>query len=156
MAYPKTSIITITPTVTAGAYSANNAVGGLLTFTSRMFTPNKTGVLLSISIVDAASQNAALELVLFDRSFTATADNDAFAPSDADLANCLGVIPIAAGDYYTFSSNSVATIRSVGLGVKSAGTTHGDLAIYGQLVTRGTPTYATTSDIDVVLTILHD
>ncbi len=152
----KTTRIIQAPTVTAGAYSANDAVGGLLTFKTRWFTPNSTGVILSVQIKDNAKQNAALELVLFSKTFTATANNDAFDPSDADMVNCLGVIPISGTDYVDFVDNSIATVKNIGLAVRSDDTTHGDRAIYGQLVTRGTPTYVATSDISVILEILHD
>ncbi len=160
----QTRIITVTPVVTAGAYSANDALGGLLVFKDALLPGLvQTGVILTVTLLDAASQDAATDLVLFNQTFTATADNAAFAPSDADLLNCLGVISIAAGDYATFSGNSIATVRNAGFGAKSVdtigaqtGTSTGDGNLYGQLVTRATPTYAATSDISVTITVLQD
>ncbi len=155
-----TSIIRLNPTVTAGAYTAADAVGGLLTFEGALKNDKKSGVVLSITIQDNASQESALDLVLFNQSFTATADNAAFAPSDADLVNCLGIISILSTDYSTFSTNSIATLRNVGMGVKSVnetgGVQGGDGSIYGQLVARGTPTYVAVTDLSITLTILQD
>lgn len=159
----QTRIIQVSPTVTAGAYSANDALGGLLVFKDALLPGEQTGVILTVTLQDNASQDIATDLVLFNQTFTATADNDAFAPSDADLANCLGVISIAAGDYATFSANSIATVRNAGFGVKSVdvagtktGAEAGDGNLYGQLVTRGTPTYVATTDIKVTITVLQD
>lgn len=155
----KTVIIKVDPTVTAGAYSAGDALGGLLTFENALAYPKRTGVILSAVLLDEASQDDETELVLFDRTFTATTDNAAFDPTDADLLNCLGVISFGAGNYYNFTDNSIATVRNVGLGIRNLTEdkeTTDDSAIYGQLVTRGTPTYVAITDIQVILTILQD
>ena len=136
------------PTVTAGAYSAGDAVGGLLTFTDA--TPGGNGVsgalLMSCVIADEAKQSIETDLVLFSESFTPTADNAAFAPSDADLLNCIGVVTVA--DYAAFSASSVGTVANVGLPIKLTGAGGG---LFGQLVTRGTPTYAATTDVAVYI-----
>ena len=81
-----------TPTVTVGAYSALDAVGGKLEFTDVCTSFNNTGQITQGHIKDAAKQNALLILVLFDRDFTATADNAPFAVSDADLLNVCAVL----------------------------------------------------------------
>jgi len=141
---------TQTPTVTAGAYSANEAVGGKLTFADAVDPGASPGALLeSVTILDLAKQDIQLDLVLFDRDFTATTDNAAFDPSDADAAHIIGVVKVT--DYADFADSSVATKAGIGLPLKCAsGST-----IYGQLVTRGTPTYAAVTDITVTLGIVR-
>lgn len=84
-----------TPTVTAGAYSAGDAVGGLLTFANAARASGGGGVVKGVVIVDDAGQDAELELWLFDRTFTAMVDNAAWAPSEANLENLLAVISTA-------------------------------------------------------------
>lgn len=155
MSDTRSEIVAVTPTITAGAYSTGDAVGGLLTFTDILEGLGKSGLIHTVSIVDKAAQLAQLELVLFDQSFTAAADNAAFDPSDADLANCIGVVPIYATDYFNFTDNAIAVVRNVGLVVdlQQSSTDHN---LYGQLVVRGTPTYASTSDIIVKLHVLQD
>lgn len=144
--------ISQTPTVsTTPAYTAKDAVGGLLTFANAVRASGGSGLLQSIHVVDKGQQMANLDLVLFDATFTAPTDNAIFAPSDAELATCVGVIPIYAGDYNDFSTNSVATKPAVGLEFVLAGT-----SLFGALVTRGTPTYTSTSDLTVILTVLQD
>ena len=150
----------LTPVVSAAsAYTAGDAVGGLLTFEDALDGNKKTGVVLSVTIQDNDSEDAALELVLFSQPFTATADNAAFDPTDADLANCLGKITITAGDYTAFSDNSIATARNVGLVVNSTDVKDaqkGNGNLYGQLITSGTPTYTAITDISVTLGVLQD
>ncbi len=153
----QTRVITLTPVITTDAYTAGDALGGLLKFENVLFNPKRTGVALSLTIIDKASQDAETELVLFSETFTATADNAAFAPSDADLLNCLGTISVGAGNYATFSANSAGTKPNAGLGLHSTEDYRENEAssIYGQLVTRGTPTYAV-GDIQIKLTVLQD
>ena len=141
-----------TPTITAGAYSANDAVGGLITFANVATTDSRgSGVIQSITIIDDAAQNAELELHLFDRTFTATGNNDAFAPSDDDLENYLGYILVTPADYRSFASNSAAHVSNIGLAYDLD-----DRSLFCQLVTRGTPTYAATDDLTVKIAILQD
>lgn len=141
--------LTATPTVTAGAYSANDAVGGKLTFSGVGQNAFMAGKVFGVTILDKAKQNAALVLVLFNADFTATPDNDPFDPSDADLANCIGIISIAGSDYGSFNDNSLAYKDINGPHFKLPG--DGTTPIYGQLYTTGTPTYASTSDLKVTL-----
>lgn len=143
--------ISQTPVVTAGAYSANDAVGGLLTFVDAtgQMNPSQAGLIESVVIIDRASQNAVTDLVLFSETFTATADNAAFDPTDADLSNCIGFVTVSG--YASFNDNSVGVAKNVGLPLPAAG----NGAIYGQLVTRGTPTYVATDDISVIITVVR-
>lgn len=153
---PRASIVykTATPTITAGAYSAGDALGGLLTFATANRSSGLAITILSAQILDLHKQSAATDLVLFDRTFTATADNDPFDVGDADLPNWRGAIEFVAGDYFAFNDSSAAswpqTTANSGFPILLNGT-----SLFGQLVTRGTPTYNTTSDITVGLTILQ-
>lgn len=147
----KTKTVSQTPTVTAGAYSAEEAVGGKLTF-DIIDAQTGTGIVHTLVITDLAKQSVAMELWLFDRNFTATADNAAFDVADADLPNVLGVIPIATTDWFASADSSVACVRNIGL----VGTAIDGHNIFGQLKAVGTPTYSATSDLTVKLTVLQD
>ena len=143
--------VSATPTITAGAYAAKDAVGGLLTFANAARTAGGVITIMSIALTDLGNQSASLVLVLFDRTFTATADNAAFDPSDADLANCVGHVPISASDYQSFADNAAATVRNVGLQITLNGT-----SLFGQLMCLGTPTYGSTADLTVRLGLIRD
>lgn len=142
--------ISQTPTVsTTPAYTAKDAVGGLLTFANAARVSGGSCIIQSVIVIDNSQQMPALDLVLFDRTFTAPTDNAVFAPTDAEAATCIGVIPISA--WSDFSTNSVAARFGLGLAVTLSGT-----SLFGALVTRSTPTFVATSDITVILQILQD
>lgn len=144
-------VVAVTPTITGGAYSAKDAVGGLLTFANAARVSGGSGVVHAVTIIDNDSEAAELVLVLFDQTFTATADNAPFDPSDADLANCIGKITISSTDYQAFNDNAVAQVRNVGLPFKLTGT-----SLFGQLMCTGGPTYTAVSDLTIKLHILQD
>jgi len=139
-----------TPTVTAGAYVANDAVGGLLTFANAARVTGGGGVLKDVIILDDAGQDAALELWLFSVTFTAMADNAPWAPSEADLRNLVAVASTGDGAWFDAGTPSAAVIE-VSQRYDCVGT-----SLFGQLVTRGTPTYAATDDVSVIIGLLQD
>lgn len=139
-----------TPTVSSGSiYAAKDAIGGLLTFANAARAAGGTGTVQSVQVTDLGQQMADIDLVLFDRSVTAPTDNAAFDPSDAEAAQVVGIVKVVAADYADFSDNSVAS-KAVSLPYKlEAATT----SLFGVLVSRGTPTYTSTSDVVVTLTV---
>ena len=91
--------------------------------------------------------------MFFNQTFTPTADNALFDPSDADLANCIGYVDVAATDYADFVDNSVAA-KASGLrmpfdyDLATAGT-----SLFAQMVVRSTPTYTAVGDITITITV---
>ena len=148
--------LALKPTITAGAYTAGDAVGGLLTFPLAARTNISEGgsILTDVLIVDDAGQDAELELWLFNQTFTAMADNAAWAPAETDLENLIAVVStedsalgwLAAG---TPSAINVECTRRIDL-------VAGGTSLFGQLVTRGTPTYAATDDLTIKIKLLQD
>jgi len=150
--------IEVTPTVTAGAYSANDFVGGKMTFSNAVSLGGQGefgggGVSVSAVVTDEGKQNAALTLVLFDADPTGTTvtDNGAATVADADLAKIIGTVSLST--YVSFADNSVTSSGALGLPFKLALSAND---LYGFLMTTGTPTYTSTSDIVVKLGILQN
>lgn len=144
--------IALTPTVTAGAYTAGEAVGGLLTFANAARTSGAGGLIKSLVLIDDAGQDAELELWLFDRTFTAIADNAAWTPSEADLENLIAVISTVDSAQGWLAAGTPSAIDiEISKRYDLAGT-----SLFGQLVTRGTPTLAATDDVTVKLGLLQD
>lgn len=145
--------VVATPTITAGAYSALDAVGGMLTFTGLFKAQNAGAALVGMVITDLAKQNAGLVLVLFNQTFTATADNAAFDVSDTDILNIIGYVGVLAADYKSFNDNSIAVgVSQIAMRSATASGT-----IYGQLyLPTNAPTYASTGDLQVRLSCLSD
>lgn len=146
----KGTTISQTPAVTAGAYAANDAVGGLLTFANATRNSGGGGVVKDVIILDDAGQDAALELWLFSETFTAIADNAAFDISQADLRNLVAIVATADGAYFASGTESAARVEA-SQRYDLLGT-----SLFGQLVTRGTPTYVATDDVTVILGVLID
>ena len=146
--------LALTPTVTAGAYTAGDAVGGLLTFPLAARTNISEGgsILTNVLIIDDAGQDAELELWLFNQTFTAIADNAAWAPSEADLENCIGVVSTTGGIWRAAGTPSVCQIECT----RRIDLVAGGTSLFGQLVTRGTPTYAATDDLTIKIQLLQD
>lgn len=140
-----------TPTISTSAYTAKDAVGGLLTFASAARASGGSIIVDSVQVVDLAAQKIAIDLVLFDSAPTTPTDNAVFDPPDGELDNVVGVISLVAGDYADFNDSAVATKHNIGLSAVLSAS-----SLYGVLVTRGTPTYATTADIVVTVTVVQD
>jgi len=141
-----------TPTVTAGIYSANDAVGGLLTFANAARVATYGGVIKNALLIDDNGQDAVMELWLFDVTFTAIADNDAWAPSEADLRNLVCVISTNdAANGWAAAGTPRACAIECSYRYDAEGT-----SLFGQLVTRGTPTFAATDDVTVQIGLLQD
>jgi hypothetical protein len=140
--------LTAAPAVTAGAYSANDAVGALMTFTNAVRATGGHGKIHTLTFTDLGVTANVLNLWLFSDSIAAIADNAAFDPSDAELLTCVGVIPLVAADYLVATDNQALTMENVGFVFNCTGT-----SLYGQFECVGTPTYASTSDIKIRLQV---
>lgn len=138
----------VTPTITAGAYSAADVVGGLLTFSVN--SPSGCGVINKLVIADDDDEKAVLTLYLFNASPTAILDNAAGALAIADLKKLVCTISIAAADYKTINSNAYAVKEDINNVYKADG--KGNL--YGYLICTATPTYTAITDLTVTLSVL--
>lgn len=139
--------ISIVPTVTAGAYAAGNEVGGLLTF-----YVGTGGVLQSIHIDINSVQTATFKLYLFGRNPSNTVWTDKSTPSvnALDAPHLAGVYTLSTADS-GLGTHSVYNLDGIGKALSSV-----DGNVYGVLVTTGTPTFASTTDVKVALAYLKD
>lgn len=149
----KMAVIKDTTAVTASsAYSDGNAVGGKRTLANALGAAG-TGVLESIMLLDRANQKPALEIYIFDADPTnaTLTDKTAFVFSTDDL-KVLARISVATGDWVTHNSKATACIKGIGAALKSAGT-----SLYAAVVLNGsTPTFAATTDFQIIVGILQD
>jgi hypothetical protein len=131
------------------AYSANDVIGGLLTFS--MTSPSGCGILNKVKITDKDNEGAALDLYLFDEAPATIADDAAAAFVIADLDKLVCKVEFAAADYETVNSLKFAIKDEASEGVNVAYETDSKGNLYGYLVCTATPTYATTSDLKITL-----
>ena len=140
--------VQVTPTISTGIYATGDVLGTLQTISGAARFTGGGGFLRALTILDKTqAQRAAIDVLFFDRSVTVAADNAPITMSDADMANCLGFVAIATGDYNTAFPgtplNSVATkVLSTPLPYIVNAT-----SLFAVAVVRGTPTYTSTSDL---------
>ena len=132
------------------AYASGNVLGGLITIDNSGSGPGPieenplSAILQSLVVLDPDSQNSAMDLFFFGTAPVAAMTNKtAFAPSLADLQNCLGVVQVVAGDYASGGANgSVAgTAKQTLIGRILKPNAPKATALYCVPVLRGTPTY---------------
>lgn len=147
-------IVSATPTLAnAGAYTAGDVVGTLVTFSKPARQPG-SGVILSVVITDLAKQSVDLDVIFFNLNPAATTftDNAALDIPDADLTKVCGHVSITADDYTALNDNSFATKGGIGLVFQVPDWTYD---LYAVIVARGTPTYAS-GDVSLQVGLLLD
>lgn len=147
------SLYTSTPTITAAAYTAVKLLGGLLTIPA-----DHDGLIEGVIITDKAKQSSAIDVIFFSGKPQGTfTDTGTFDPTAADLLLIMGHIKVAAADYSIFANNSVACTRITGMPF-TAGTSAQNAGrnLFACLACRGTPTYASTSDIQLTVMLTVD
>lgn len=151
-----TQVESLTPTIETDAYVAGDLIGTKLSFANAVRGvgggSNETGLLQSVIITDLAKQSANLDVVFFDTnpSNTTFTDNAAFDPHDTDLLTIIVVVAVT--DWKDFNDNSIGQTLNLAIPFDLGG----DTTLYAAIVSRGTPTYASTSDLTVRVGILAD
>jgi hypothetical protein len=143
--------VEVTPTITAGAYHANDVIGTAMAFADINRTNANGGVIQSFLIKDWANIKPALNVLIFSDNPSASTFTDNAAPliHANDRAKLKRCFPIAASDWttITMSSGAVAVIdlqgKMGGIVVPAAKT------LYVVLQCTGTPTYVATTDLNI-------
>ena len=146
-----TTEVCAVPVITpSSAYSAGNSVGGLITLPAAFLSTN-SGILQSVRLTSKSAQTAEFDVTFFSAQ-PATVFTDNAAPS------------IAAADVALVQPPIKLTGASTGLGT---GTTYGldnigrpvneiGSSAYALITTTGTPTFASTSDVQLCAAWLED
>jgi len=134
--------IKVTPTVTAGAYSAGDIVGGLLTFT---VGADKHVLLNDIVFTIKPAITPALTIHLFDADPTSTTktDNAAYSLNAADAFKLIDSLAVSATvtDHGTPNSYAIRGINKIFRPVGGA--------FYGLLVDGTGVTFVATTDLQI-------
>lgn len=144
-------VFVVTPTISTGAYSSGDAIGVLQSVSGAVHESDQSGILRSLVITDIDNQSSALDIVVYEASVTGGTDNAAYTPSAAEIIQTAGLIEVVGADYVTVGSRSVATLQP-DLDFQFDAST----ALYFQVVSRGTPTYTTTSSLQFKYVIQQD
>lgn len=141
-------IATVAPTVTAGAYSAGDIMGGLLTFPVQRI-PNNPVLITGVLVSCKAALTPNLRLVLFNTGTLTTTnqdDNDAYSLAVADVTSVITVIDLSTETWVDHGTPN--TIQKDGLGIV-ADVASDEVNLYGFLIDDTGVTLTSTSDIQV-------
>jgi len=149
-----TTVLTDTAVIEAAAYDANDCImAAAESLTGVAATaPFLTGRITDVVVTDLAGQGANLELYIFsaDPGAVCAAINSDLDIADDDLAKVQAVIPITT--HFSGADNSISTATNLNQKYTLAsGTT-----LYYALISRGTPTYAGTSDLVISIKVELD
>lgn len=148
---PSTRVFASDLTLDTNAYAVGDTLANILEITNAVGSAAGTGTIQSITVIDDDDQGEPFDLVLFNQSVTVGALNAAWAVSDADMANALGIIRIESADYVDLGGNRIATLQGLSLGAQPVSGT----SIYVGTISRGTGTY-TANGLRLVITIQRD
>lgn len=140
-------------TVTASsAYASGNAVGGLVTLSNAARVTSGSGLVQSVIIDTKSAQTTSTDVVIFNAnpSGSTCTDKTAFSVAAADFDKIVGVAHVT--DWTSLGTPSVGQAQNLAMPFAlSSGTT-----LYACVVTRGTPTYAATTDLSLALRVLRN
>lgn len=142
--------LSATPTISTSAYSAGYDLGGLLTLTS--FTgASGADTVQSIVITSKSAQTPPLDVVIFSAnpSSTTFTDHAALSLATADAAKVAAVVHIS--DWTSLGTPAEGQAQSIAVPVKLASGTTG----YATIVSQGTPTFASTSDVSITFNVIQ-
>lgn len=137
--------VAVIPAVsTTPAYSSGDCVGGKLTLSNAVRVGAGGALLTDLMVLDKGNQKAPLTLLIYDANpSAATLTDNAALVNSTDDVKVLGKVNITAADYETVNTKAYAHIRNIAaICIPASGTT-----LYAALLTTGTPTYASTSDL---------
>ncbi len=139
--------VTVTPTVTSGAYSAGDIMGGLLTFPTGM--GNGAAVIVNevqVALKAAVTPSLTLVLLTADPTSTTKTDNAAYSLNAADAFKVRATIPVST----LYDHGTPNTYRSgpVNIVAKPVGDSDN---LYGILIDATGVTLTSTSDVQVRL-----
>ena len=153
VAPPGTVHLTAAPTVTAGAYTAGQVVGGKISLATAARVNNGSGVIQNVLVTVSTALSAPFDVFFFDTNPTNSTftDNAALALNAADLPYLCGVAhcndQVSGGTPQIFQAVNLAIPFKLG----AAATT-----LYAVIVMRGGETLASTSAIGLSVIILQD
>lgn len=138
-------------TTATTAYTAGDQLGTQFTFAGCARASGGTGAIVGVTVLDKADITGSMDLIVTRASITLAADNAAYAISDTDAEEVVGIIHLAGS--YDIGNNRVAQAHNIHIPYDCSGGT----SLYGALVTRSGHTFFTaTTDLIVILHVEID
>lgn len=153
MTLPSSVHLTAAPTVTSGAYTTGQVVGGLISLSGAARVNSGGGLVQTVAVTVKTALTAAFDVLFFDTNPTNSTftDNSALALNVADLPFLCGVAHCT--DLVSGGTPQILQAANCSLPFKlsAAATT-----LYAVIVMRGAETLASTSAIGLSVMITQD
>jgi hypothetical protein len=149
-------VITIVPTVNTSIYADKDQLCALpIVLTDALDDDGATAKIVSVVLIDAAIQSAAIDLMFFNAAPTLTSGiNDALAITDAEMAaKFVGRVALPSASYVAQAGASDVTVNNINLLVQGK---VGSKNLYVLPISRGTPTYVAATDLTIRIAIEQD
>jgi hypothetical protein len=150
--------VLISPTVDTAAYASGDTVGGLQTISVTSCT-GPLFEIIGIATIDDAGQSNTRDFTFFKPSSTGLAptgtfsDNNATAPTKADLLLASPPVQIASTDCFVFSGKAICSIGSLASPIATGVTFDSRRKYYLAVTTRAADDFVTNADFFVKLFI---
>jgi hypothetical protein len=100
-------------TTATTAYTAGDQVGTLITLSNAARVSGGGGTIVGVTLIDQSDIAGAYDVVFFDSTVTLAADNAAFAISDADSLDVVGIVQLAGA--FDIGNNRVGQAYSIAM-----------------------------------------
>jgi hypothetical protein len=138
--------ILIAPTITAGAYAADECVGGIQVLTNFMRVASKSAQVMGMHITDVGNVKATLDFVFFNADpGVATADNAAYVWDADDYSRVVFHVRVDATEYTSVVGVALCSKALSGFPV----TADGSANLYLAIITPNAVTYGSTTGLRV-------
>lgn len=117
-------------TIATTAYTAGDQVGVMFEFANAARVSGGTGTLVGMQLTSAADIIGAYDAVICRSNITLAANNAAFAISDADALNVIGIVQMSGA--YDIGNNRIAQAFNLAVPYDCSGGT----TLYAALITR--------------------
>lgn len=137
------------------ADSSTASIASILRFNNIARTNGGGGIIQSALLIDsiAAATKPDSELYLFDQIITMQSDNAVWAPTDAEMNYCVGVIAFPTGAFKTAGANGLIAATGLGTAFNCASDR---MTLYGVLVARNAYTPTAFEQFEIRLQVLQD
>lgn len=132
----ETSVTSGGLTTATTSYTAGDQMGTQFTVANAGRANGGSGYITGVTLVSAADNIGAVDVVFFDSSVTLASDNAAFAITDADALKFIGLVQLAGA--YDIGNNRVAQAYNLAVPYKCAAAS---TSIYAALITRSGHTF---------------
>jgi hypothetical protein len=149
---PQTTDVAVVPTVTAGAYTANFVLGGIMTFASILPSVGQNGVLQSITAKfkgTAVTGNINVAVFKASPANGTYTDHAAATWNAADMASLLGIYQLTTPLAIGAATMTVYCLDGIGKAFVGSST-----SLFAVVTVAGTPTPASTTDFTLEMAVL--